>query len=162
VDDDEARAFEAAAGTGDVVDLNGLTPATAIALDRFEHRVASLGGTLAVTSAYRPPAYQAHLQLVWDRWKQLRSNREPGCAMLRAQVQDEFQRHSLLISQRPVDFSDHTRGIGFDAAVVFPLKRRRPSVDRVAIVSGVRRPDFARDPVHFRLIGSALARSAVR
>jgi hypothetical protein len=149
LDDDEARTFETASGTADAVNLSGLTPATRVALARFERSIASLGGKIEVTSAYRPPAYQAHLQVVWDKWMQLRGRIAPGCAELRAQVEDEFTRHQLLTSQRPVPFSDHTRGTGFDAAV---LLRRGRSIDRLALISGVRRPDVRRDPVHFRLL----------
>jgi len=158
INGEEARDFEAAAGTSDVVNLQGLTPATALALGRFERHVASLGGTVALTYEYRPPAYQAHLQMVWDRWRQLRFNQDPGCAVLKAQVQNEFQRHQLLLSQRPVDGSDHTRGIGFDANVMIPWKKGRPSLDRIALVSGVRRPAVARDPVHFRLIAASICK----
>jgi hypothetical protein len=150
VDDEEAQSFEAAAGTPNEVNLSGLTPATRIALARFQRSIATLGGKVAVTSAYRPPAYQAHLQVVWDKWTQLRGRLEPGCASVRAQVEDEFKRHGLLASQRPVPFSDHTRGVGFDAAVLL----RRGRLDRVALNAGVRRPDVVRDPVHFRLIES--------
>jgi hypothetical protein len=149
LDDDEARTFETASGTVDAVNLSGLTPATRVALARFERSIASLGGKIEITSAYRPPAYQAHLQVVWDKWMQLRGRIAPGCAELRAQVEDEFTRHQLLTSQRPVPFSDHTRGTGFDAAV---LLRRGRSIDRLALISGVRRPDVRRDPVHFRLL----------
>lgn len=150
LDDQEAQSFEAAAGTPGEVNLSGLTPATRIALARFERSIATLGGKVEVTSAYRPPAYQAHLQVVWDKWMQLRGRMEPGCAEVRAQVEDEFKRHELLASQRPVPFSDHTRGVGFDAAVLL----RRGRLDRVALNAGVRRPDIVRDPVHFRLIES--------
>jgi hypothetical protein len=61
-------------------------------------------------------------------------------------------------SQRPVSYSDHTRGVGFDATVIMPagarLKRRRVSVDLLALLVGVRRPDILHDPVHFRLVPS--------
>ena len=150
LNDEEAKTFEAAAGTDSVVDTKGLTPATAIALSRFESRIASLGGSMNITSAYRPPAYQAHLQVIWDKHMQLRNNRQSGCAVLKAQVDDEFNRHELLESQRPVNRSDHTLGIGFDASV-YPGPKI--SLDRVARLSGVLRPDVRRDPVHFRLIG---------
>jgi len=150
IEDEQAQQFEAAAGTSAVVDITGLTPATALALARFEQRVAALGGKFEVTSAYRPPAYQEHLQVVWDKWNQVRDNYDEGCAVLKAEVAAEFERHRLLESQRPVPFSDHTRGIGFDATVFLPPLRRR-NIDRVAQASGVRRPDVVHDPVHFRL-----------
>jgi hypothetical protein len=59
-----------------------------------------------------------------------------------------------------VPVSDHTLGIGFDAAITLPLikskrGRRIPvSVDRIARLSGVARPDIRHDPVHYRLIGA--------
>ena len=91
LDDEEALAFEGSSQ----VDLDGLTPATSRALNRFERRVTLLGGKMAVTSAYRPPAYQAHLQVVWDKWDRLRDSHEQGCAVVRAQAQEEFERHRI-------------------------------------------------------------------
>jgi hypothetical protein len=155
IKDPEARAFEASVGTDGIVDTAGLTPPTAKALARFEHVVASVGGTLELKSAYRPPAYQEHLQAVWDKWMQLRNNTQPGCQALRTQVQAEFSRHLLMESQRPVSNSDHTRGVGFDALVSLPaqsLQSRHTSLDGLAQSSGVLRPDVYHDPVHFRLI----------
>ena len=61
------------------IDLTGLTPATSRALTRFQRVVGSAGGDLWLTSAYRPPAYQEHLQSVWDKWAELRDNQQPGC-----------------------------------------------------------------------------------
>jgi hypothetical protein len=78
---------------------------------------------------------------------------------LKASVGEEFTRHSLLLTQHPVTVSDHTLGIGFDAAITLPVitskraRRNRVSLDRIARLSGVVRPDVRRDPVHFRLIG---------
>lgn len=144
-------------GTPGVIDTGGLTPATARALTRFQIAVTSAGGKLDLKSAYRPPAYQEHLQAVWDKWMvELRRHPEKGCQALRAEVGEEFARHHLLEKQRPVSYSDHTRGVGFDAAVFIPvharLKRRRVSLDRLALLAGVRRPDVRHDPVHFRLL----------
>jgi hypothetical protein len=157
IDDPDALAFEASVGTAGMIDLAGLTPATARALTRFWQAVTSAGGTLDLKSAYRPPAYQDHLQAVWDKWMLgFRHHLEKGCQALRAEAGEEFARHHLLEKQRPVSFSDHTRGVGFDAAVFMPararLKRRRMSMDRLALLAGVRRPDIRHDPVHFRLV----------
>ena len=59
-------------------------------------------------------------------------------------------------TQVPVSSSDHTRGLAFDAAVVLPriarLQRRRVSLDRLAVLAGLMRPDIHRDPVHFKLV----------
>jgi hypothetical protein len=78
---------------------------------------------------------------------------------MRAQVEDEFTRHKLMPTQMPVTDSDHTRGIAFDAAVMMPrvvvrTKKRRVSLslDRLALMAGLRRPDIRRDPVHFKLV----------
>lgn len=156
IEDPDAIVFEASAGDGPRVDLTGLTPATSRALARFRRVVGSAGGDVWLTSAYRPPAYQEHLQAVWDKWAEVRDNQQPGCQNLKTAVAAEFAGHQLLPRQRPVSFSDHTRGTGFDAAVTFTViarhRRRRVSIDRLARLSGVHRPDIAHDPVHYRLI----------
>lgn len=158
VEDDVALSMETGVGSGLTLNLDGLTPGTTKALTRFEGLVESYGGSFTLTSAYRPAAYQAHLRDVWFKWMyELKDNYDPSCMELRAAVGDEFTRHGLLPSQNPVTISDHTLGIAFDAAVSFPVakkaKRRRVSLDRLARLSGVSRPDVRRDPVHFRLIG---------
>lgn len=155
IEDPEALAFENNVGSSAVVDTDGLTPGTARALARFRRIVSAFGGSITVTSAFRPAAYQQHLQTVWDKWmNELRDNQDPGCEQLKAQVQGEFTRHQLLETQRPVPFSDHTRGVGFDAALVLPKARRRITEDRLARLAGLRRPDIWRDPVHFRFTGT--------
>lgn len=147
--------------TGPVVDLDGLTPRTSKALNRFEDLIEKRGGSLTLTSAYRPEAYQQHLRDVWYKWMtELKDNQDPSCADLKAEVGGEFVRHQLLATQHPVAVSDHTLGIGFDAAVALPAmttkKKKgafRISLDRIAHLAGMMRPDIGRDPVHFRLIG---------
>jgi hypothetical protein len=63
-------------------------------------------------------------------------------------------------TQIPVTDSDHTRGMAFDAAVMIPrLKKRRVSVDYLARLAGLMRPDFRRDPVHFKLVAVSVARA---
>lgn len=151
--DAEAIEFEKQEGP----DTAGLLPAMAQALARFRKLVASAGGTFELKSAYRPSAYQEHLQEVWFKWmRELRNNHEPGCQPLRAQVSEEFTRHHLLETQMPVTSSDHTRGMAFDAAVVMPrtapARRRRVSLDRLALMAGLKRPDIRHDPVHFKLV----------
>jgi hypothetical protein len=160
ISDPAALDFEARSGIGPVVDLEGLTPRTNSALTRFQGLVARHGGSMMLTSAYRPERYQEHLSDVWHKWMdELRNNTDPACADLKAQVGEEFVRHQLLPSQHPVPVSDHTLGIGFDAAVQLPLtttrarRRLRVSLDRLAHLAGMMRPDIRRDPVHYRLIG---------
>jgi hypothetical protein len=128
-------------------------------LARFEKIVNAKGGELKVTSAFRPASYQQHLQQVWEKWMhELRYNVEPGCEKLKAQVGREFARHALLERQRPVPVSDHTLGIGFDAAITLPPVAHKKSrmaslLDRLAHVCRLRRPDILHDPVHFRFTG---------
>jgi hypothetical protein len=161
ITDDEALSFE----KGTSPDTVGLKPAMAGALEKFQQLVRSVGGTFSLKSAYRPLSYQAHLQAVWFKWMlELRNNGEPACQTLRTQVGEEFARHRLLETQKPVTSSDHTRGLAFDATVVMPpvarLKRRRVSLDRLALLAGIKRPDILRDPVHFKLANGSRSRSA--
>jgi hypothetical protein len=88
--------------------------------------------------------------------KELRNNRTAGCQALREDVGAEFKRHKLLASQQPVPASDHELGLAFDAAVAMPraarLNRKRVTVDKLANLAGMRRPNSRRDPVHFTLL----------
>lgn len=156
IEDLDARAFEKNAESAPA-DLDGLMPETAQALDTFKEMVTSVGGTFELKSAYRPPAYQAHLRDVWVKWvKELRNNRTAGCQALREEVGAEFRRHQLLVKQQPVPASDHALGLAFDAAVAMPgaarLNRRRVTVDKLAALAGIKRPNSRRDPVHFTLL----------
>lgn len=158
IDDPAAVRLE----TDEGPDTEGLLPAMSEALQKFRRLVTSAGGTFDLKSAYRPMAYQEHLQQVWFKWmRELRFNRQPACQALRAQVQEEFTRHKLMPTQMPVTDSDHTRGMAFDAAIMLPRlirvvagRRRRvgPSVDRLALMAGLKRPDIRRDPVHYKLV----------
>jgi hypothetical protein len=152
ITDSDAQAFEKQNGP----DVGGLKPAMARALEKFQQLISSVGGRIELKSAYRPPSYQAHLQQVWFKWMlELRNNHDAGCQTLRAQVEDEFTGHHLIESQKPVTSSDHTRGLAFDATVVLPskpmLRKRRVSLDRLALLAGIKRPDILHDPVHFKL-----------
>ena len=158
IEDPEALQLEAGAGDGAAVDVSGMVPAAARALGRFQSTVAAAGGTIVLRSAYRPAAYQRHLQDVWYKWMfELRDDQDPACQDLRAQVQDEFAGHRLLETQHPVTISDHTRGLAFDAAVDLPdrarLGRRHVTLDSLARLAGLQRPALAADPVHFKYVG---------
>jgi D-alanyl-D-alanine dipeptidase len=157
IDDPAARQLEAADSPAGVVDVLDMVPAAAHALDLFESRVAGVGGTMILKSAYRPASYQKHLQNVWYKWMvELRNNHDPACQDLRSQVQDEFKRHRLIETQHPVATSDHTRGIAFDATVALPpnakIGRRRLTLDSLARMVGLLRPAIASDPVHFKYL----------
>lgn len=164
IEDPAAQQLEAATGSN-TVDVTDMVPAAARALDRFEARVASVGGTMVLKSAYRPASYQHHLQNVWYKWMtELRNNHDPACQDLRAQVQEEFQRHHLIETQHPVSVSDHTRGLAFDATVELPpnarIGRRKVTLDTLAHLAGLLRPAIIADPVHFKFMG--VVRSVVR
>ncbi len=158
VEDATALQFEA----GDQsASRNGLTRACSRALSLFTKKIVSVGGTIHVTSAWRPAPYQAHLQQVWDKWMvELRDNTGPSCSDLRNSIASEFSRHALLETQRPAAYSDHTRGTAFDAVVSVPVRivaaarrKRRPVIngDTLALSAGLRRPLIWSDPVHYRL-----------
>jgi len=135
IDDPAAQELEATLGSG--IDIDGMTRAAAAALEHFQSNVTAAGGSIILKSAFRPAAYQQHLQNVWYKWmRKLRDNEDPACQELRAQVQEEFKRHHLIETQHPVTVSDHTRGLAFDATVELPSKaklgRRRVNVDILA------------------------------
>lgn len=146
-------------GSLDAVNISGMELAAAGALQRFQKNVKAAGGTITLGSAYRPAAYQQHLQNVWYKWMdELRNNTDRACQYLRAQVHDEFTRHRLIESQHPVAISDHTRGLAFDATVDLPnharLNRRHVTLDSLARIAGLLRPAIASDPVHYKYVGA--------
>ncbi len=156
IGDPQALAFEKNAET-DPTDVDDLMPHTAQALDNFKDMVTSAGGTFELKSAYRPPAYQAHLHEVWVKWvKELHNNKSKACRALREDVGAEFKLHQLLVKQQPVPSSDHVLGLAFDAAVAMPrgarLNGKRVTVDKLAALAGIKRPTIRKDPVHFKLI----------
>jgi hypothetical protein len=161
ITDPEALEFERSVSPT----TSGLVPAMTRALLKFEDLVRSVGGTFVLKSAYRPPAYQAHLQQVWYKWMDLRNNREPGCQPLREEVRAEFDGHHLMESQKPVDSSDHTRGMAFDATVEMPraprIRRTPVTLDRLALLAGIMRPDILHDPVHYKLAATRVVAGRV-
>jgi hypothetical protein len=154
---EDASALQLEASS-DVADVSGMLPAAARALNLFAAKVASVGGTMVLKSAYRPAAYQRHLQNVWYKWmSELKKNDDPACQVLRADVQQEFTRHHLIETQHPVGVSDHTRGLAFDATVDLPTParnaKRHPALDALARMAGLLRPAIVTDPVHFKFLG---------
>jgi D-alanyl-D-alanine dipeptidase len=135
-----------------------MVPAAAVALGKFQDKVASVGGKMVLKSAYRPAAYQKHLQNVWYKWMgELKNNHDPSCQILRSEVEEEFTRHRLIETQHPVAVSDHTRGLAFDATVDLPPNakagRRKVTLDGLAKLAGLLRPAIVADPVHFKFLG---------
>src|SRR5262249_11219564 len=115
ITDAAAQQFE----NGVRVVFNGMTQAALTGMNCFLAAVQAAGGTATVNSAFRPPAYQLHLQNVWDTWQLIRNRREQECNDLRQQVQNEMTNHAL--RERPAGANGpHTRGIAFDATVRVP------------------------------------------
>lgn len=166
IEDPEALGFEKNAEAG-LSDIDGLMPETAQALDTFKDLLSSVGGTFDLKSAYRPAAYQAHLHEVWVKWvKDLRNNHTAGCRALREDVQAEFKMHQLLLRQQPVPLSDHALGLAFDAAVALPrgakINGKRVTLDKLAAMAGIKRPNTRRDPVHYKLLLEPLPISRIQ
>ena len=136
---------------GNPVDTMNLTPTTQAGLGCMRTRVAQLGGSFTLSSGFRPVSYQAHLREVWDTWMAIRNRTTPECDELKQSVQREFQRHGLLVSQRPAagnPNAPHARGLAFDASI-----RNLPgveTVDTVASHCGMYRPWPVNDPVHYQ------------
>lgn len=136
---------------GNQIDTTNLTAAALAGLNCMRGRVAELGGTFSLSSAYRPVPYQTHLREVWDTWMAIRNKTSPECESLKLEVQREFQKHGLLISQRPAAGSPnapHARGVAFDATI-----RSLPAaqtVDTVASTCSMYRPWPGNDPVHYQ------------
>jgi hypothetical protein len=129
------------------VDIANMTQGTQNALTCLQNAVAAASGTLNVTSAYRPQAYQDHLREVWDKWQAIKDRTDAACAATKTQVQTEWDRHRLV--RQPVPASDHTRGTGFDAT----WNPETLNIDQLASGCNLSRPD-ATDPVHFRYGGT--------
>lgn len=132
---------------GNTVDTERLQPAMQTAVDCVQTAVAAAGGNVTVTSAYRPPSYQAHLREVWDKWRLLKDMREPECDELRTTVHNEFMAHHLLSSQRPAAANGpHTQGMAIDMTSTLPTAEFLAH----AASCGLTRPLPATDPVHFQ------------
>jgi hypothetical protein len=142
ITDDDALSFE----NGNTINTEKLNAGMKTALACLQQSAAARGGSLTVTSAYRPLAYQIHLREVWDRWSDLRNSRDPDCDMLRSQVETEFKKHGLQLTQRPATTSAHTRGEAFDARWTLPPGTL---IDTISVGCDLKRPFIDKDPVHF-------------
>jgi hypothetical protein len=147
VTDPVASQFE----NGNSVDTTHLTPSTQAGLNCMSNRVAQLGSSLTLSSGYRPVAYQTHLREVWDTWMAIRNRSTPECDELKQIVLCEFQRHALLLTQRPAagnPNAPHAQGLAFDATIRdLPVGE---TVDTVATNCQMYRPWPVNDPVHYQ------------
>lgn len=131
---------------GNTVDTTNLQANMQTALGCLRTAVAGAGGSINITSAYRPPAYQRHLREVWDNWQLLRDRRDEVCQELRTQVQTEFTNHQLLLTQRPASANGpHTQGAAIDMVSTLPLARFLTLTTGCQLI----RPLPVTDRVHF-------------
>lgn len=140
----DALAFE----NGNNVREDRLSPAMAGALNNLRTAVRRAGGTLNVTSAWRPPEYQGHLREILTKRNTLNADGHsriyPQCSGLRATINAESVRHGLgtQVGVRSL----HTEGNAFDATW---SGINETNLDRLAGEAGLSRP-IANDPVHFQ------------
>jgi len=131
---------------GNTIDTVDLVPNMQTALGCLQTAVSDAQGSLQLNSAYRPSQYQQHLREVWDKWRLLRDRREPECADLRTQVQQEYAKHGLLDTQRPASPNGpHTQGLAIDVRSSLPLQQFLDLANQCHLY----RPLPAADPVHF-------------
>jgi hypothetical protein len=126
-------------------DLSGLTLATMGALGCLHLAAAVEGGTVHVTSAYRPQAYQSHFLQVWDMNEQLQFWNEPECSEMRQRASAEMTLHQLV--RRPALVSSHSFGTAFDAVISPATLNRRDLAAGCGLVWNA----TGDDPVHFSL-----------
>lgn len=142
-----AIAFE----NGNRIDTQNLTQVTQIGLACMQNRVTALSGAMALSSAYRPVAYQDHLREVWDTWNAVRNRQQPECQAVKNEARAEFQGHGLLLTQRPAagnPNAPHARGIAIDATITgLPAGETQ---DSVAAFCDMYRPWPNNDPVHYQ------------
>ena len=124
-------------------DIAGLTDGTQTALTCLRREVGTNGGTLTVTSAYRSPAYQAHIQDVYDKYKGVDGRDgvenwpETRCPDVQRNVRDEWDKHKPF-SERPADNSPHSSGTAFDAS--WGTLNEGVDIDTLAETCGLSRP----------------------
>jgi uncharacterized protein YcbK (DUF882 family) len=140
----DALAFE----NGNNIREDRLSPAMVGALNNLRDAVRRAGGALNVTSAWRPPEYQAHLREILDK-RNILNNPDhmrtySQCAILRSVVNAESGRHGIgtEVGLR----SRHTTGDAFDAIWSGVTET---TLDRLATEAGLSRP-INNDPVHFQ------------
>ena len=110
------------------------------------------GGTAAISSAFRPQAYQSHLREVWDKARALRGNTSAVCAAVRTAVNQEMTHHSLDVNRLVGATSNHTAGRAVDISWTLPsAANEETTIDALAIQAGLRHRLHAADRPHFEL-----------
>lgn len=145
ITDPTALLFE----NGQTIDTDDLTSNMKTALDCFKNSVTNSGGNFILSSAYRPPAYQVHLQEVWDKWQKLKDRLEPECQDTKSEVEKEFLKHHLVSTIRPAGPNGHhCKGIAIDVGI---RNANLPLNTVIGLAAGCNlfRPFPQKDPVHF-------------
>jgi len=124
------------------LNIGGMNQDTQTALTCLQNAVSNAGGTLTVTSAYRPQDYQDHLREVWDKWQAIKNNTQNACQERKSQIQTEWDRHDMV--HQPATVSPHTAGNAFDAN----WSPTSLDIDSLASSCNLSRP-VANDRVHF-------------
>lgn len=100
-----------------------------------------------VTSAWRPPAYQAHLREIWEKWRELQKprNKIPACDARISEIYRELRSHEMEELGTPPAGPNgpHPRGEAIDVKTYFI-----PQVDAFANVCQVYRPLPVKDKWH--------------
>lgn len=99
-----------------------------------------------INVGYRPPAYQAHIREVYDKWQQLKDNTNSTCAQVKEEVRREWERHGPFAHQ-PGKTSNHPSGKAMDIWM-----KDYSKADTIAARCNMKRPLGAADRVHFEPI----------
>ncbi len=144
--DPDTYAFEHEKNRVDISRLNAEMKAALVCLTQKTGKAASS----FVSSAYRPPAYQAHFKEVWETWKLLKKLKGAelvACQTLYAEVKREIGKEGHDIEDLKIPPAGrngpHTRGAAFDVHSWFI-----PSVDTFSADCKVYRNLKKEDKIH--------------
>jgi RHS repeat-associated protein len=147
ITDPEAKAFEDARGK--VADANDLTAGTRSAFKCLIREVEKSGGSATLESGYRPRAYQDHFLELWNKWGQLKNNKQKECQKLKEQIKDEINNiHG--ITGAPIVNSNHVNGTAFDM-VIRGISDRK--INAAAATCGLQRARGDGEGHHFNFTG---------
>lgn len=142
--DPDTYAFEYEGKQVDISRLNADMKAALVCLTQKTGKAASS----YVSSAWRPPTYQAHFQEVWEKWQLLKKQKgedRVACKALHDEVKKEIDKHGIGGAARsPADRNGpHPRRVAFDVNTWFI-----PSVDTFSADCKVYRPYKIDDKWH--------------
>lgn len=168
--DPEAIRFEGA--NGNIVtyeDLNGVIRMDPSMLpdgggnvghiECLNQAVTAADGHFQLESAWRAPAYQRHLQDVYNKMLELKLTADPACDALRAEVANEMDAHDINYTGPRGAPTRHTEGKAIDIATNFGLPTTgSDSIDNLATGCELKRLIKRRlrdkDPGHLSLDGT--------